>query len=68
MAPLSNELAGVVLPHDSFGSHLDASGWTTDGNLKRQNFQLAEETLVEVIFSSPGLLMIFNIFSRAGSS
>ena len=39
-----------------------------DGNLKRQNFQLAEETLVEVIFSSPGLLMIFNIFSRAGSS
>ena len=23
MAPLSHDLAGVILPHDSFGSHLD---------------------------------------------
>ena len=26
MAPLSAALAGVVLPHSSFGSHLDAQG------------------------------------------
>ena len=26
MAPLSKELAGIILPHDSFGSHLDGNG------------------------------------------
>ena len=24
MAPLSHDLAGLILPHDSFGDHLDA--------------------------------------------
>ena len=28
MAPLSKELAGIVLPHDSFGTHLDENGKT----------------------------------------
>ena len=26
MAPLSHELAGLVLPHDHYGNHLDSSG------------------------------------------
>ena len=30
MAPLSKELAGVVLPHEYYGSHLDASGKIID--------------------------------------
>ncbi|KAJ8886003.1 hypothetical protein PR048_012209 [Dryococelus australis] len=30
MAPLSQELTGVVLPHDSFGTHLDSNGRTVD--------------------------------------
>lgn len=50
MAPLSKELAGVVLPHDHYGSHLDAGGKTVDPNLERLNFQKAGETLAEVIF------------------
>ena len=42
MAPLSKQLiAGVVLPHNSYGSHLDASERTTDCELERQNFQRA---------------------------
>ena len=27
-APLSHDLAGIILPHDSFGNHLDSSGKT----------------------------------------
>ena len=49
MAPLSKELAGVVLPHDHYGSHLDTAGKTVDPELERQNFQHAGETLAEVV-------------------
>lgn len=51
MAPLSRQLSGVVLPHDRYGSHLDASGKTVDAELEVENFQHAGECLVE-IFSS----------------
>jgi len=30
MAPLSHDLAGILLPHDHFGSHLNATGHTVD--------------------------------------
>lgn len=30
MAPLSKELAGVILPHDHFGSHFDSQNRTID--------------------------------------
>ncbi|CAB3257919.1 unnamed protein product [Arctia plantaginis] len=33
MAPLSKRLAGVILPHEHFGSHLDDNGMTTDVQL-----------------------------------
>lgn len=26
MAPLSRELAGLILPHDRYGTHLDSQG------------------------------------------
>ncbi len=48
MAPLSRELAGVVLPHEHYGSHLDSSGKTIDTELERRNFQHAGEALAEV--------------------
>ena len=54
MAPLSAALAGVVLPHDHFGSHLDASGNTNDVELEKKNFQKADEILcVEMLFVYP---------------
>lgn len=48
MAPLSKELAGVVLPYDSFGSHLDASGRITDDDLEKMNFKKAGQVLAEI--------------------
>jgi len=36
MAPLSRELSGLILPHDHFGSHLDANGKTTDAELEKK--------------------------------
>lgn len=48
MAPLSHDLAGIILPHDSFGHHLDSSGKTIDQELEVKNFQKAAEVLSEV--------------------
>ncbi|XP_052132755.1 uncharacterized protein LOC127752143 [Frankliniella occidentalis] len=48
MAPLSKELSGLVLPHDFFGSHLDASKKTTDTSLEQANFGAAATILGDV--------------------
>lgn len=48
MAPLSKELAGLIIPHDHFGSHLDSQLRTTDEELEKKNFRFAGETLAEV--------------------
>ncbi|KAK3907774.1 Cytochrome b6-f complex iron-sulfur subunit [Frankliniella fusca] len=48
MAPLSKELSGLVLPHDFFGSHLDASKRTTDDRLEQANFGAAAMILADV--------------------
>ncbi|CAF3921937.1 unnamed protein product [Rotaria sp. Silwood1] len=48
MAPLSNELAGLILPHDYFGTHLDDNGNTVDEQLEIRNFKRAGECLAEV--------------------
>ena len=48
MAPLSHDLSGLILPHDHFGSHLDANGKTIDQNLEKANFKKAGEILAEV--------------------
>ncbi|CAF4890528.1 unnamed protein product, partial [Rotaria socialis] len=48
MAPLSNQLAGLILPHDYYGTHLNDSGKTIDSTLEIQNFKRAGECLAEV--------------------
>ena len=45
MAPLSRDLAGIVLPHDYFGNHLDSSGKTIIQELDVENFQKAADVL-----------------------
>lgn len=47
MALLSRELAGLVLPHDQFGSHLDERGVTIDEHLERSNFEFAGNVFAE---------------------
>ena len=44
---LSKELGGVVLPHDTFGSHL-VNGKTVDEDLEMKNFQAAGEALADL--------------------
>ena len=48
MAPLSRELTGVILPHDSVGTHLDSSGRTVDLTLEKENFKQAGKILAEI--------------------
>lgn len=48
MAPLSRELAGLILPHNHYGSHLNDSGVTINQELELQNFEYAGKTLAEV--------------------
>ncbi|CAF1644201.1 unnamed protein product [Adineta ricciae] len=48
MAPLSHDLAGLILPHDHFGTHLSDSGVTVNPELERTNFKKAGEVLAEV--------------------
>ena len=43
MAPLSFNMAGVVLNHEVHGSHLDRSKNTTDEELEKRNFAAAGE-------------------------
>lgn len=44
MARLSQVLSGVILPHDTFGSHLK-NGKTIDTELEKRNFEAAGEIL-----------------------
>ena len=48
MYHLSKELTGVLLPHDTYGSHLDSSGKTVDTELEMQNFKAAGTTLCQI--------------------
>ncbi|CAG8771559.1 41464_t:CDS:2 [Gigaspora margarita] len=48
MAPLSHDLAGIILPHDIFGSHLDEQLKTADEELEKRNFKAAGEILASV--------------------
>ena len=47
MYHLSKELSGIVLPADTFGTHLK-DGTTIDEDLEEQNFEAAGEVLAEV--------------------
>ena len=48
MVKFSQELRGVVLLHDNFGSHLNAKGETIDKELENRNFGYAEEILAKI--------------------
>lgn len=48
VAPLSRDLCGVILPHDTYGLHLDGSGRTIDLDLELKIFQKAGEVLAEI--------------------
>lgn len=48
MAPLSRDLCGVILPYETFGSHLNGQGKTTDEELEKKNFRKAGELLADV--------------------
>lgn len=48
MAPLSHQLSGLIIPYDSFGTHLDDRNRTIDEDLEKKNFGRAGEILAEV--------------------
>lgn len=48
MAPLSKELAGVILPFEYYGSHLDQNCKTVDLELEKKNFGFAGKALAEI--------------------
>ena len=48
MFHLSKELTGVLLPHDTYGSHLDSGGKTVDTELEIKNFKAAGKTLCNI--------------------
>ena len=48
MAPLSKALAGLVIPHDFCGCHLNASGETVDPELEKKNFKVAGNILSQI--------------------
>ena len=45
MAPFSHDLAGVLIPWDFFGSHLDNAGNTIDPDLEVKNFQMFQDPI-----------------------
>ena len=49
MAPLSHDIAEVILLYDHFGNHLGSNGETIDLNLKKKNFQKAAEILANLL-------------------
>lgn len=48
LAVLSQDLSGLVLPHDYFGTHLNVSGATVDAELEKINMKKSGEVLAEV--------------------
>lgn len=48
IAQLSRDLCGVILPHDTYGSHLDKSGKTINSELEKKNFKRCGELLADL--------------------
>jgi hypothetical protein len=48
MATLSGKLAGITLPIDHFGSHLNTQGKVIDSELALRNFRYAGESLCDI--------------------
>ena len=48
MSTLSKDTAGIILPFNTFGNHLDASNKTIDSELEIKNFQATGKVLAEI--------------------
>ena len=48
MVPLTKDTSGVILPFDTFGTHLNASNKTIDMELEKKNLKAAGEVLAEI--------------------
>lgn len=48
LSSLSHDLAGLILPHDHFGTHLSDSGLTEHAELEKENFKKTADILAEV--------------------
>ena len=48
MAPLSKDTSGIILPYDTYGTHLDASNNTIDDDLEVRNFKAAGNVLADI--------------------
>ena len=48
MAPLAKDTSGIILPFDTFGTHLNASNKKIDMELEKENFKAAGEILAEI--------------------
>lgn len=48
LSPLSHDLAGLILPHDYFGTHLNEAGVTEHAELEKENFKKTADILAEV--------------------
>jgi len=48
MATLSSKLAGITLPIDDFGTHLNTQGKVINPELATQNFRHLGEALCEI--------------------
>nr|XP_047146663.1 uncharacterized protein LOC124819251 [Hydra vulgaris] len=48
MAPLSHDLAGIILLFNHFGSHLNSREETTDKLMEKANFAKAGEVLAQI--------------------
>lgn len=47
MGPLTKDLAGFILPYDTFGNHLDSQRRPVDEGLENRNFKRTWEVLAE---------------------
>ncbi|CAF1564363.1 unnamed protein product, partial [Adineta steineri] len=48
LSPMSHDLAGLIFPHDHFGTHLNDTGVTEHAELEKTNFKMAGDVLAEV--------------------
>ncbi|KAF2894447.1 hypothetical protein ILUMI_11727, partial [Ignelater luminosus] len=47
MAALCQQLSGFILPHYSYGTHLDEPGRTTDFDLEKKNFEVWNSMVID---------------------
>jgi hypothetical protein len=48
LSPMVQDLAGLILPYDHFGTHLNDVGLTEHAELEKENFKLTGDVLAEV--------------------